>query len=127
MPVTKATDSSKTPNREELLQLAIQAAKNNQKEGARVMFRQVLEQDKRNERAMMWMAQLAESPAEREQWLRNALQVNPNNRVARETLQRAHYRKAASSNRTLIIFGVIAAVLVVVLIVVVFLILTSVR
>jgi thioredoxin-like negative regulator of GroEL len=114
---TKRPDN--TPNREELLQLAIRAAKAGQKEGARVMFRQILEQDRRNERAMMWMAKLASTKAEQVQWLEKALAANPDNAVARQTLNRIQYKKAAGENRMLIIGGVIAFVLVVLVIAVV--------
>jgi thioredoxin-like negative regulator of GroEL len=111
-------DGGKLPNREELLQMAISAAKNGQEEGARMMFRQILDQDKRNERAMMWLAQLAENPAEREQWLKNALQVNPENVKARRILDQMQYKSAAGTNRVLVIFGAVVAVLAVVLVVV---------
>ena len=55
------------PNREELLQLAIRAAKEGNVDSARMMFDQILAQDKKNERAMMWMAKLAEKKSERKQ------------------------------------------------------------
>jgi thioredoxin-like negative regulator of GroEL len=113
------------PNREELIQMAITAARNNQKDGARMMFRQVLEQDRRNERAMMWMAKLSDTKAERVQWLQKVINVNPNNMSAKQTLQRIQYTGAARENRTLFVFGVIVAVLIVVVLVVVLLIATG--
>jgi hypothetical protein len=105
--------SSHIPNREELLQMAIGAAKAGNRESARVMFRKVLSDDRRNERAMIWMAKLAPTKAERRQWLQRVLAVNPDNDTAKETLRKMVYANKAKDNRVLIIFGVIAGVLVV--------------
>jgi hypothetical protein len=105
--------SAQSPNREELLKMAIRTAKAGNKTAARVMFRRVLSEDKRNERAMMWMAKLADSRQERDQWLNRVLAVNPNNEAARETLRKQQYKRSASENRTLLVFGVIAGVLLV--------------
>ncbi|MFN8373029.1 MAG: hypothetical protein U0694_09150 [Anaerolineae bacterium] len=106
----KETESNQ-PNREELLQMAINAAKNGQREGARVMFRQILTQDKKNERAMMWMAKLAATKKERVQWLNRAIAVNPNNSTARDALAQMDYKEKAASNRILLFGGVILAVI----------------
>jgi lipopolysaccharide biosynthesis regulator YciM len=114
-----AAKSSKQPNREELLQMAIRTARSGNKEGARVMFRQVLSEDKRNERAMIWMAQIAESKAERKQWLERALSVNPDNEQVKVALKKIAYKSSARENRTLLIFGVVAGVLIVVMAIVV--------
>lgn len=100
------------PNREELLRMAVRAAEAGNKEGARVMFRQVLATDKRNERAMVWMAKLAQTQAERKAWLRRILAINEDNDWARKTLNKMMYQESAKANRTLLIFGVIAAVLI---------------
>lgn len=101
------------PNREELLQLAISAAKQNNLDAARMMFQRVLGEDRKNERAMMWMAKLADSKAERVAWLERVLEVNPNNELARDTLKRLSYRRDAANNRVLLVLGVVAAILVV--------------
>ena len=106
-------DSDNSPNREELLQMAIEAARAGQKDGARVIFRQILEQDKRNQRAMMWMAKLADSKVERVHWLEMVVNTHPDNVGARKELNRIRYRRAARENRTLVIFGIIAAVLII--------------
>jgi thioredoxin-like negative regulator of GroEL len=98
-----------SPNREQLLNMAIQSAKQGNKQGARVMLRQILEQDKRNERAMLWMAKIANSQTERKQWLERVLQVNPDNDVAQKALDKMNYTEAASENRKLVIFGSAAA------------------
>lgn len=108
-----ATDN-KQINNEELLQLAIKAAKSGQKEGARVMFRQVWTRDKRSETAMFWLAKLATSEKERQEWLQRILKVNPNNEQAKNALDKMQYKRAASENRTLLLFGAVAAVLLVV-------------
>ena len=113
-----AAKSSGTPNREELLQMAIRTARSGNKDGARVMFRQVLNEDKRNERAMIWMAQIAESKAERKQWLERALTVNPDNEQVKAALKKMAYKSSARENRTLLIFGVVAGVLIVIMVIV---------
>ncbi len=107
------SDSNLEPNREQLLQMAIASAKAGNADGARVMLRQVLTEDKRNERALLWMARIARSKKERLEWLERVLDVNPDNEQARKQKQRMEYRTSAQQNRTLLIFGVVAGVLVV--------------
>ncbi len=109
---SKATKTDNQPNREELLQMAISSAKTGNKEGARVMLRQVLSEDKRNERALMWMAKIAKTKSERSQWLERVLEVNPENTQAKSTLKKMTYKSSARENRTILIFGVAAGVLV---------------
>jgi ABC-type multidrug transport system permease subunit len=92
--------SSATPNREELLQMAINTAQAGNRD--------------------------AESKNERAQWLNRVLQVNPNNEGARDALERMTRSSAARQNRTFIIFGVVLVVLVIVFIAV-FILLTSTR
>ncbi|GAB4573101.1 MAG: hypothetical protein Kow0077_14440 [Anaerolineae bacterium] len=105
-------------NREELLQLAIRTAKQNP-QGARVMFQQVLAQDKYNERALMWMASLSRKKTERRQYLDKVLQVNPRNVLAQRELERLDRMEKAQANRTLIYGGlvIVGAVLLLVLLV----------
>jgi Tfp pilus assembly protein PilF len=117
--------SGNSPNREELLQLAINAAQAGNKDSARVMFRQVLNEDPRNERAMMWLAKLAESRAERREWLTRVLQVNPRQQSARDALRRMDYKRSARDNRVLVFYGLIATLLVIIGIVAVFLVLSN--
>lgn len=117
--------SDNSPNREELLQLAINAAQAGNKDSARVMFRQVLNEDSRNERAMMWLAKLAESRAERREWLTRVLQVNPRQQSARDALRRMDYKRSARDNRVLVFYGLIATLLVIVGIVAVVLVLSN--
>ncbi len=110
------------PNREELLQMAIQAAKANQKSGARVMLRKILHEDKRNERAMMWMAKLARNEKERQYWLNQVLTVNPDNDVARNKLEDMDYQKSARNNRMMLTVGLVVGIVIIVLIAIVLLI-----
>ncbi len=118
MPVERSSKESSQPNREELLNMAIRSARDGNTESARVMLRRVLSEDRRNERAMLWMAQIATTQAERRKWLERVLEVNPDNAKARTTLNRMSYKRAARENRTLLIFGMIVGVLVVLLVVV---------
>ncbi len=112
-------NQSQAPNREELLHMAISSAKAGNKKAARLMFEQVMKTDQNNERAMMWMAKIADSKAERREWLKRVLKVNPNNETARDTLKRMAYRRSARDNRILLTFGVVAGVLIVLAVVIV--------
>jgi thioredoxin-like negative regulator of GroEL len=113
------------PNREELIRMAIRAAKTGNRNPARVMFMQVLNEDKHNERAMMWMAKLASTKEERKQWLHRVLSVNPANENARIALANMNYKRHARENTTLITFGIIAAMMMVIGVLVVFVVLPS--
>lgn len=110
---------SQAPNREQLLQMAISAAKAGNKSASRLMFRRIVTEDKNNERALMWLAKLADTKKERAEWLQRVLNVNPNNEEARRALSRMRYKSSARDNRTLLIFGVVAGVLLVLGIVIV--------
>jgi len=112
--------ASKTnqPNREELLTLAEETARRN-RDSARVMFQQVLNQDKRNERALMWLAKLSKTPKERKLWLERLLNYYPENQAAKAALENILYKAASTENKTLVLFGVVVAVLIIVAIVVV--------
>jgi len=113
-------DAGVQPNREELLQMGIRAAKDGNNDGARIFFEQVLSQDKRNERATMWMAKIAgDNKAERKKWLERTLEINPDNAQARDALKKMAYVRSASENRTLLMFGMVVGVLIVLALVVV--------
>jgi Tfp pilus assembly protein PilF len=114
-------NDSHIPNREELLQLATRAAQSGNRESARVMFRQVLSEDRRNERAMLWLAKLASTKTERRQWLNRVLVVNPNQPVAKEALRRMEYKSRARDNRVIVIFGVVAVIMIVAVVAIVYL------
>ncbi|MDX2077122.1 MAG: hypothetical protein SFZ02_11870 [bacterium] len=115
---------NKQTSNEELLQLAVKAAKDGQKDGAKMMFRQIHTRDKRNETAIMWLAKLASSEKERISWLTKALELNPTNEAAKKALDKMNYRESANQNKTLILFGGIAA-LMVITVIVVFIIISS--
>ena len=115
---------NKQTSNEELLQLAVKAAKDGQKDGAKMMFRQIHSRDKRNETAIMWLAKLAGSEKERISWLTKALELNPTNEAAKKALDKMNYRDSANQNKTLILFGGIAA-LMVITVIVVFIIISS--
>ncbi len=104
---------------EELIQMANQALKSGQKDGARMMYMQVYNRDKRNERAMLGLAKVAKTPAEREQWLKRVLKVNPSNEVAQAALKKIHYQTEASENRTLLIWGGAALILFIIVVAVI--------
>ena len=107
-----AMDNPQVDN-EELLQLAIRAVKSGQKEGARVMLRQLYSRDKRNETVMIWLAKVSRNQTERTKWLKQILEINPENETAQRTLAKMKYKQEAEENRTLLIFGSIAAVMVI--------------
>jgi thioredoxin-like negative regulator of GroEL len=110
---SKRSNTDPGPNREQLLQMAIASAKKGNADGARMMLRQILSEDRRNERALLWMAKLARTKKERLEWLERVLDANPDNEQARKQKRRMEYVNSAQQNRTLLIFGVVAGVLVV--------------
>jgi hypothetical protein len=100
---------SKNPNLEDLLKLGARTAKAGNKDNARVIFQKVLDADKRNERAWLWMAALAESSMERRRILQTVLNINPNNATAQKQLQMLdqNVRKTESQSLRLGIFIVV--------------------
>ncbi len=114
-----------SPNNDQLIQMAQQAAKAGNKDSARMMFEQVYKQDKRSERAMLGLAQVARTPEERRKWLKRVLKQNPNNETAKKALDKLQYRTAANENRTLLIWGGVALVLAVIVFAVLFLVLSG--
>lgn len=118
MAMNNPDNTTVAPNREDLVQLAISAAKRGDKESARMMFNQILAEDKNNERALMWMAKLADSRDETAVWLNRALLVNPNNQTAIDALAKMKNKSSARDNRLLVLFGVVVGVLVVLLLLV---------
>jgi len=103
--------SQNQASNEELIQMANRALKSGQKDGARMMYMQVYNRDKRNERAMLGLAKVAKTPAEREQWLTRVLKVNPSNEIAQAALKKMQYQSEANENRTLLIWGGVALIL----------------
>lgn len=116
---------SLTPD--QLLKLGIQAVKAGNKETARVLFQQVLDQDRRNERALLWMASVLDAPEERMLYLRAVLKVNPHNKTAKKNLEKLEAITSAHDRRlvrtALIAFS--ALIVVVILVVIVALVLST--
>lgn len=103
-PGMRSTQDSDLPSLEELMQMGIRAARAGNKPNARVLFQQVLDQDKENERAWLWMATVAETPMDRIRYLNTVLRINPNNQIALRELDKMR-RRAATSNTLLIRYG----------------------
>ncbi len=118
-------DVNSETNLEELLQLAIKAAREGQEDGAKVMFREVYSRNRQNETAMMWLAKLASTEEERKQWLTRIVNLNPDNVAAQKTLKKMQYNKDASNNRILVLFGTVAVVMIIIFIFVLLVILMS--
>ena len=111
---TNLNGNTNLPNLEQLMQLGIQTARAGHKQNARMIFQQVLDQDKENERAWLWMAAVAESPMDRLRYLNTVLRINPSNQTALRQLEKMK-RKKESSNSKVIRYGFIAISLVLVL------------
>ena len=99
-------ESASKPNLEQLMQLGIQTARAGHKTNARMIFQQVLDQDKENERAWLWMAAVAETSMEQVRYLNTVLRINPENQTALRQLERMKQRKE-SSNTQVIRYGFI--------------------
>ena len=102
----ESSGETKNPNLEDLLRLGVRTAKAGNREGARVIFQQVLDTDKRNEIAWLWMASLAENNIDRRRFLETVLKINPGNTTASKQLgqmNQAVKRSEGASVRTGII------------------------
>lgn len=108
-------------NNEEMINLANRAIQDGNPDGARVMLRQVLQRDQRNERALLLMARISKTPREQETFLNRVLKLNPDNETAQKMLKKLEYRSQASQNRTLLFFGVVIVVMLIVTIAVILL------
>jgi CheY-like chemotaxis protein len=76
------------------LKAGIAASQEGDKERARSCFQALIDQNPRNEQAWLWMAGMAESPAEAVTLLERVLEINPNNEHARAGLQRSRAQAA---------------------------------
>ncbi|WP_119072484.1 tetratricopeptide repeat protein [Aggregatilinea lenta] len=90
-----------SPNLEQLMQIGIQSARQGNAENARVIFQQILDADKNNERGWLWMASVAESSADRIRYLRTVLTINPDNRTAQRELKKVESRTRSNNSRVL--------------------------
>jgi hypothetical protein len=79
-------DVDSSPNLEHLLQLAVRTWQEGNLASARVMVEQVLENDKRNERAWLLMAKMANNEVDRRRFLETVIEINPRNAQARQLL-----------------------------------------
>lgn len=98
-------DPTRKPNREELYQMAAQAAREGRRQPARMMLRQVLQEDPRSERAMLMMAKIAANKQERRSWLERVVNMNPDNDTAQRALDRMDYQDRADRNQLLLRLG----------------------
>ncbi len=99
----ESSGESKNPNLEDLMRLGVRTAKAGNRDGARVIFQQVLDTDKRNEIAWLWMASLADNNIDRRRYLETVLQINPNNPTAARQLKQMNQavkRSEGASVRT---------------------------
>ncbi len=98
-----ASGESNVPNLEDLLRLGINTAKAGNKEGARVIFQQVIATDKRNERAWLWLASVEDSPIERRRILQTVLEMNPNNANAKKLLAGMDHAVASTEKQSMML------------------------
>jgi Tfp pilus assembly protein PilF len=110
---------SENPNLENLLQMGRTAARQGNREGARMLLKQVLDVDKKNDRAWILMASVAEDAAKKRQYLETALRYNPNNQTARKALSQMNSKTSRRDRQMLVIgalflfgIGVVGALLV---------------
>ena len=75
------------PDTTELLQQGTALAKAGQREEARSILMQVVEQDERNESAWLWLSGVVDSDDDKAVALENVLTLNPDNEWARRGLQ----------------------------------------
>jgi len=102
--VAKTPDNS--PNREELFNMAVNAAKNKQRKPARMMFQRILNEDPKNERVMMWLAKIAPNPEQRRKWLERVVDLNPRNETAIKILDDMDVKETVARNRLYLRIGV---------------------
>jgi Tfp pilus assembly protein PilF len=110
--------SKSTLNLEDLMRLGVRTAKAGNKEGARVIFQQVLDTDKRNERAWLWMAFVADNDIDRRRYLETVLKLDPQNKAARKQLAQMDQAIRGSEGASLRLGVMIVTVLVIALVVV---------
>jgi hypothetical protein len=80
---------------ESILQLGIEAARENKKEEARQLFRLLTRQEPENIQGWLWLAGVAENREERQGALERVLELDPNNEMALKGLQALGVRTAA--------------------------------
>lgn len=107
------------PNLEQLVQLGIRTARQGNKQGARVIFERVLEQNQDEERAWIWLAWAADNEVDRKRYLETAIRINPRSK-ARQLLADMENKQSSGESRTLVrglvILGILIALTVLVII-----------
>jgi thioredoxin-like negative regulator of GroEL len=115
---------SNKPNLDELMQLGKRAVDEGNRDGARIMFRQVIDRDKRNEEAWLWLAGVEEDRNEKRRYLQTVLDINPNNPTAKRlmlAMNNAVARDDQASMRAgiMIVAGLVVLLVLVVVIIIV--------
>ncbi len=103
---------AKNPNLDDLMRLGVRTAKAGNRDNARVIFQQVLDLDKRNEAAWLWMASLADDKLDRRRYLETVLQLNPSNQQAAKQLRLMDQAVKSSEGASIRVGVMILAVLV---------------
>ena len=85
-------------NTNALLKQGIAALKAGQKTEACRLLKQVVEQDKDNEAAWLWLSGAMDTDHERIRCLRETLRINPNNEHARHGLEKLESKVPASQS-----------------------------
>lgn len=100
-----------TPNLEDLLQFATTTLREGNKQGAQVLLQQVLEADKRNDRAWVLLAFTTDDLVDRRRCLKTALRLNPNNTAAKRALAKMKSVRTKSESKAMY-YGTIGLVIV---------------
>jgi hypothetical protein len=85
-------------NTNDLLKQGIVALKAGQKAEARRLLKQVVQQDKDNETAWLWLSGTMDTDHERIRCLRETLRINPNNEQARRGLEKLESKVPTSQS-----------------------------
>lgn len=94
---------------DQLLRMGIDNARQGNREGAKVMLQQVLQQDKRNDVAWYWLAAIQDDPDQRKRYLENAVKSNPDNQQAKRALDKINTVRTRSTNQAMLYGGVAVA------------------
>lgn len=117
--ISGSEQDSNSPNLEQLMQLGIQTARQGNRESARVIFQQILDADPQNERALLWMAAVAENEVDRVRYLSTVLRLNPENPTALREMKKLE-QKQVSNTSAVLVYGGIGLAIVLLLIALVF-------
>jgi thioredoxin-like negative regulator of GroEL len=109
-------DIDSSPNLEHLLQNAVRTWQSGNPTAARMMVEQVLENDKRNERAWLLMAKMANNEVDRRRYLETVLEINPRNAQASQLINQLDSAlKGTESNSMrigiVLVVGIIAVII----------------